>query len=277
VSGLFLFPESARKLFKPFIGSTCLGLNIPPPNWSKFGMETQTASFRSRARRFWQKEVRPLLILAAIMFSVRSSLADWNSVPSGSMNPTIIEGDRVFVDKLAYDLKLPFTTWHLAQWANPKRGDIVVFFSPADGTRLVKRVVGLPGDLVELRNEQLVINGAPVDYTALGSSVFGQLPAAEQAHSLFASELLPGHTHAVMAIPGVAAKRSFGPIRVPADHYFMMGDNRDDSFDSRYFGTVDRNRIVGKATDVVMSLNKNNFWLPRSQRFFKPLDLKSLN
>src|ERR1700677_1771970 len=107
-------------------------------------METQTASFRSRARLFWQKEVRPLLILAAIMFSVRSSLADWNSVPSGSMNPTIIEGDRVFVDKLAYDLKVPFTTWHLAQWSNPKRGDIDVFYSPADGIRLVKRVIGLP-------------------------------------------------------------------------------------------------------------------------------------
>jgi signal peptidase I len=228
-------------------------------------METQTASFRSRARLFWQKEVRPLLILAAIMFSVRSSLADWNSVPSGSMNPTIIEGDRVFVDKLAYDLKVPFTTWHLAQWANPKRGDIVVFFSPVDDTRLVKRVVGLPGDLVELRNEQLVINGTPVNYTALGGTISGELPAAEQAHSLIATELLPGHTHAVMAIPGVAARRNFGPIRVPEGHYFMMGDNRDNSFDSRYFGTVDRNRIVGEATDVVMSLNKNNFWLPRSE------------
>lgn len=98
-------------------------------------------TLRSRARHYWRQEIRPLLILALVLFSVRSSLADWNDVPSGSMKPTILEGDRVFVNKLAYDLKVPFTTWHLAEWANPKRGDIVVFFSPRDGTRLVKRVV----------------------------------------------------------------------------------------------------------------------------------------
>ena len=84
-------------------------------------------------------------MLALVMFSMRSSLADWYHVPTGSMKPTILEGDRVFVDKLAYDLKVPFTTWHLAEWSQPQRGDIVVFFSPKDGTRLVKRVIGLPG------------------------------------------------------------------------------------------------------------------------------------
>jgi len=110
------------------------------------------AILRSRARHYWQKEIRPMLILALVLFCVRSSLADWNDVPTGSMKPTILEGDRVFVNKLAYGLKVPFTTWHLAEWANPKRGDIVVFFSPHDGTRLVKRVVALPGDVVELRN-----------------------------------------------------------------------------------------------------------------------------
>src|SRR4051794_11925214 len=110
-----------------------------------------SATLRCRARHYWQKEIRPLLILAVVLFSIRSSLADWNDVPTGSMKPTILEGDRVFVNKLAYDLKVPFTTWHLADWANPKRGDVVVFYSPHDGIRLVKRVVGLPGDLIELR------------------------------------------------------------------------------------------------------------------------------
>src|SRR5580765_2226762 len=119
---------------------------------------------RARAKHFWQKEVRPMLILAAILFSIRSSLADWNDVPTGSMKPTIIEGDRVYVNKLAYDLKVPFTTWHLAQWANPQRGDIVVFYSPYDGKRLVKRVIGLPGDIVELHNDNLILNGQPVKY-----------------------------------------------------------------------------------------------------------------
>ena len=101
------------------------------------------AKFRARARRWWRQEIRPLLILALVLFSIRSSLADWNDVPSGSMQPTILIGDRVFVNKLAYDLKVPFTTWHLAQWSNPQRGDIVVFYSPYDGARLVKRVIGL--------------------------------------------------------------------------------------------------------------------------------------
>jgi signal peptidase I len=75
--------------------------------------------YRAVARRWWRQEIRPLLILALVLFSIRSSLADWNDVPTGSMKPTILEGDRVFVNKLAYDLKVPFTTWHITEWNNP--------------------------------------------------------------------------------------------------------------------------------------------------------------
>jgi signal peptidase I len=232
-------------------------------NWTKY---------RALASRWWKREIRPLLILALVMFSIRSSLADWNDVPTGSMKPTILEGDRVFVNKLAYDLKVPFTTWHIAEWSNPQRGDIVVFFSPKDGTRLVKRVIGLPGDTVELRNEQLVINGQPVDYTALDPKIPGQISEPERARSLFATEKLPAHPHAVMAINGVQAIRSFGPVHVAEGHYFMMGDNRDNSFDSRYFGTVDRSQIVGRTSSVVLSLDKSNYWLPRRGRTFSSLD-----
>ena len=213
-----------------------------------------------------------MLVMALVLFSIRSSLADWNDVPTGSMKPTILEGDRVFVNKLAYDLKVPFTTWHLAEWGNPQRGDIVVFYSPKDETRLVKRVVGLPGDVIELRNEQLIINGKPVEDAPAGTGIAEQLSADEQLQSQFATEQLPTHTHAIMAIPGLPAKRTFGPVRVPAGQYFMMGDNRDNSLDSRFFGTVERKRIVGKATAVVLSLDKTEGWLPRSGRFFKPLD-----
>jgi signal peptidase I len=233
------------------------------------------ATFRSRARRWWRQEIRPLLILALVIFSIRSSLADWNDVPSGSMQPTILVGDRTFVNKLAYDLKVPFTTWHLAQWSNPQRGDIVVFYSPRDGTRLVKRVVGLPGDTVELRNEKLIINGNPVDYAPLSAEISDQLPEAERQRSLFATEQLSAHPHAVMAIPGLPAQRTFGPVQVPEGYYFMMGDNRDNSFDSRYFGMVERKRIVGKATAVVLSLDRNHYWLPRGQRLFTALDAKA--
>jgi len=232
------------------------------------------ASLRARVRRWWRKEIRPVLILALVLFSIRSSLADWNDVPSASMQPTILAGDRIFVNKLAYDLKVPFTTWHLAQWSNPQRGDIVVFYSPYDGTRLVKRVVGLPGDTVELRNDQLIINGQPMEYAPLPAGISDQLPEVERERSLLATEQLSGHSHAVMAIPGVPAKRTFGPVQVPEGHYFMMGDNRDNSFDSRYFGVVERKRIVGRATAVVLSLDRNHYWLPRSQRFFSALDAK---
>jgi len=230
------------------------------------------ANFRFRIRHWWRQEIRPLLILVLIMFSIRSSLADWNDVPSGSMQPTILVGDRIFVNKLAYDFKVPFTTWHLAQWANPQRGDIVVFYSPRDGTRLVKRVVGLPGDTVELRSDQLIINRQPVNYTPLNTEVFAPLPKAELDRSLFATEQLTAHPHAVMAMPELPALRTFGPVRVPEGHYFMMGDNRDNSFDSRYFGAVDRSRIVGKATAVVLSLDHSHYWLPREHRFFSSLD-----
>src|SRR5271169_6582823 len=137
--------------------------------------------YRTVAYRWWCKEVRPFLILALVMFSLRSSLADWSDVPTGSMKPTILEGDRVFVNKLAYDLKVPFTTRHIAEWSNPQRGDIVVFFSPRDGQRLVKRVVGLPGDTIELRNNGLVLNGKPVEYQPIAEELLRDVAAPDRA------------------------------------------------------------------------------------------------
>jgi signal peptidase I len=227
--------------------------------------------FRSRARHWWRKEIRPMLILGLVIFSLRSSLADWSDVPTGSMKPTIVEGDRVYVNKLAYDLKVPFTTWHLAEWNNPKRGEIAVFFSPHDGKRLVKRVVGLPGDTLELRHNVLILNGRQVDYEPIRQELLPDLEPAERTTQVFAAEQLPGQTHAVAAIPSVAAKRDFGPYLVPEGNYFMMGDNRDNSFDSRYYGSVDRRRIIGRATAVVLSFDRKNCWLPRWHRFFTSL------
>lgn len=229
------------------------------------------STLRSRLPHWWRKEIRPLLLLALVLFSIRSSLADWNDVPTGSMKPTILEGDRVFVNKLAYDLKVPFTTWHLAQWGNPNRGDIVVFYSPHDGKRLVKRVIGLPGDTLELRNNVLLINGLAVEYKSLAAEALRDTAPADRASHVFATEQLPGQVHAVAADPAVRALRNFGPYQVPENHFFMMGDNRDDSFDSRYYGPVDRRQIVGRAISVVMSLDHSRYWLPRWHRSFKSL------
>jgi signal peptidase I len=226
---------------------------------------------RSRLLQWWRNHIRPLLILALVIFSVRSSLADWYGVPSGSMRPTILEGDRVFVNKLAYDLKLPFTTLHLAEWGNPDRGDIIVFYSPHDGRRLIKRVVGLPGDTVELRKNNLIINGEPVAYQPIAEELLRDIPPAERAGRVFASEKLPGQTHAVTGNPASPARRDFGPYVVSSGQYFVLGDNRDDSFDSRFWGALDRKRILGRATAVVMSLDRKNYWLPRWHRFFTSL------
>jgi signal peptidase I len=229
-------------------------------------------TLRSRALYLWRKEIRWWLVIGLAVCSMRSALADWSDVPTGSMKPTILEGDRVFVNKLAYDLKVPFTTRHLAQWSNPQRGDIVVFFSPHDGQRLVKRVIGLPGDTIELRDNGLVLNGKPLAYQAIAEDRVRDLAVTDRASSVFAIEQLMGHPHAVAAIPAMPALRDFGPYPVPEGCCFMMGDNRDNSLDSRYFGAVERKRIVGKATAVALSFDRENYWVPRWQRFFTALD-----
>jgi signal peptidase I len=230
------------------------------------------ATLRDRVGYWWRKEIRWWLVIGLAVFSLRSSLADWSDVPTGSMKPTILEGDRVFVNKLAYDLKVPFTTRHLAEWSTPHRGDVVVFFSPHDGTRLVKRVVGLPEDTIELRDNRLILNGQPAEYQAIAEARLRDVAVGDRASQIFAAEQIAGRWHDVAGIPSAPARRDFGPYRVPEGHYFMMGDNRDNSFDSRFYGPVERSRIVGRATAVVLSFDRQNFWIPRWQRFFSPLD-----
>jgi signal peptidase I len=219
--------------------------------------------------RFW-REWRSFIIFLVIMFSFRSAIADWNDVPSGSMLPTILIGDRILVDKLAYDLKFPFTTVHLSTWGAPKRGDIVVFYSPADGVRLVKRVIGLPGDQISMQDNQLTINGAPVQY-ASRDLVAGEFPGVSEQQQ-FRMEQLEGKAHRMLITPERPSMRSFATVTVPADSFLMMGDNRDNSNDSRYIGFVPRGDILGRASRVVMSLDSDHWYKPRSDRFFAPLD-----
>lgn len=216
--------------------------------------------------RAWLKSNRGFLAFLLCFGVFRLAIADWNPIPSGSMRPTLLEGDVVLVDRLAYDLKLPFTDHVLATLDAPQRGDVVVFFSPSDGTRLIKRLVALPGDAVALRGGILYVNGIAAEYR---EPRFAAEPGAGQAQQLAlrATERIAGSERAVQYLPQLQAARDFGPLRVPADEYFMLGDNRDNSADSRVIGFVPRRLLVGRVQRLLASAEIKGNWLPRFERF----------
>ena len=212
------------------------------------------------------REIRIFVLMILIVSSLRSALADWNDVPTGSMKPTIQEGDRVVVNKLAYDLKIPFTTIDIVKWGDPVRGDIVVLFSPVDGVRLVKRVVAVPGDIVEMRDNQLFVNGRLAKQSPIA------IVSSEDYGSAYVfNEDLYGRNHKVMLTPEIPAVRTIAPTTVPAGNYFVLGDNRDNSNDSRFIGFIERRRIVGRAVAVAFSLDRKHWFVPRMDRFFEGL------
>jgi len=216
------------------------------------------------------REYRSTLLFLGLMLAFRSSYADWMVVPTGSMNPTIVEGDYIFTDKHAYGWRVPFTTTRVTQGADPQRGEIAIFYSPVDGTRLVKRVIGVPGDTVEMRDEVLYLNGVALNYSDQHDST-DILQATRQAQPQFLTEQLDQVEHAIMLLPQRPALRNFGAIEIPADHYLMLGDNRDNSADSRYIGLVPRDQFVGRANHVLVSFNPERYFLPRVTRVWKPL------
>ncbi|MBN1664988.1 MAG: signal peptidase I [Deltaproteobacteria bacterium] len=215
--------------------------------------------------------VGTILIALLIATSIKSSLADWYVVPTGSMKPNIVEGDRIFTNKLAYDLKVPYTTIHVGRWADPQRGHIVVFKSSVDGKSLVKRVIGLPGDRIEMKDNVLMINGKAIEYEPLLQKKYEKISTLQGSDYQYFMEDLDGRRHPMIITPDQQSIRSFDPVDVPEGKYFMMGDNRDNSQDSRYFGFVDRERILGRAIAIVISLDYERHYRPRTERFFTKL------
>lgn len=209
------------------------------------------------------RDHRGLLLFLALMLVVRAAVADFNDVPSASMHPTIVEGDRVLVNRLAYDLKLPLAGIVLARLGEPARGDVVVFNSAAAGTRLIKRVVGLPGESVALRDNRLYIDGQAADYDVVGRGVDG---------GVLASERLGAMRHGIRLAPRPSPVAWFGPVTVPADHYLVLGDYRDNSADSRSYGLVPRAELSGRAERVLFSLDYQRWLRPRPERFWLSLD-----
>ena len=211
------------------------------------------------------KQNTPFLILLLSLGIFRTAVADWNTIPSGSMRPTILEGDVVLVNRIAYDLKLPLTDISLARLGEPKRGDVITFTSPADGVRLIKRLVALPGDVVELRDEVLFINGRAAEY-GKPAQVSERLEDGATTVGLRTTERIAGREHAVQFLPELNAARTFGPYRVPQDNYFFLGDNRDNSNDSRYIGPVPRRLLIGRAHHIAASADILGNWMPRFGR-----------
>ena len=218
----------------------------------------------------WLKENRGFLIFLLCFGFFRTAIADWNPIPSASMQPTLLEGDVVLVNRLAYDFKVPLTDVSLARLGDPQHGDVITFTSPRDGERLIKRLVGLPGDVIELRDEQLLVNGIPARYSQVNEVAVpvgqGAMPGIQATEHIGTAE------HAVQFLPAVPAMRNFGPIVVPADSYFFLGDNRDNSADSRYFGLVPRRLLIGRAHHLVVSADVTGNWLPRFERFGKGIE-----
>lgn len=223
--------------------------------------------------RRWLRAQRGFLLFMLCLGVFRTAVADWNPVPTGSMRPTILEGDVVFVNRLAYDLKFPLTDHALARLGEPRRGDIVTFSSPRDGTRLIKRLVALPGDTVEVVDGVLRLNGRPATYSGLEPRVEA-LRGGLRLDALRATEEVAGSRRRVQYLAGAGGvARRFGPVVVPAGHYFMLGDNRDDSEDSRYIGSVPRERLIGRAERTLVSADILGDWRPRWERIGAPLQL----
>ena len=198
------------------------------------------------------RDNRGFLLFLFSFALLRTAVADWNPIPSGSMRPTLLEGDVVLVNRLAYDLKLPLTDVVLLPLGDPQRGDVVTLSSPAGGTRLIKRIVGLPGDRVAMQGDVLILNGQPLSYS--GQRTQGETVAPGFAvDAVRATEALPGRPHTVQFLPSLPARRDFAEITVPAGQYFLLGDNRDNSEDSRFIGTVPREKLIGRAHHIVVA------------------------
>lgn len=216
------------------------------------------------------RDNRRFLVFLALFAVFRTAVADWNPVPSGSMRPTIVEGDVVLVNRLAYALKLPLTDIELLRLAEPRRGDVVTFSSPRDGTRLVKRIVAVGGDVVAMRDGVLWVNGEAARHEAM--VVIDAEPVAQSAATaaLQADESLAGSRRRVQWLPRAPSLRDFGAVTVPADHVMTLGDNRDNSLDSRYYGFVPRHLLIGRAHRILVSGDVARFEL-RTERIGRKL------
>ncbi len=185
------------------------------------------------------REYAESIVIAVVMaLIIKAFVIQAFKIPSGSMIPTLKIGDHILVNKFIYGTKLPFTDRIIIPLKRPNRGDIIVFKFPDDEKKdFIKRVIGLPGDIVEIKGKKVYINGGPID------------------------DSYAVHSDPMLYPSGIQPRDNFGPLTVPQDSYFVMGDNRDFSLDSRYWGFVNLNKIKGKAFIIYWSWNGEERWL----------------
>ena len=190
----------------------------------------------------------PIFLIVLIL---RSFLVEPFRIPSGSMIPTLLVGDFILVNKYTYGIRLPLINKKIIELGVPARGDVVVFRYPQDpSTPFIKRVVGLPGDQIEYRDRRLFINQQEISPEYLGTYV-GIKSSAQHTGAKLAKEDLMGYSHDILLTPR-ANNPSFSGV-VPAENYFVLGDNRDNSRDSRYWGYVPDENLVGRAFMIWMN------------------------
>ncbi len=195
-----------------------------------------------KIRRWIKTELPSFLLLVLGVFAVRSSFADHYYVPSGSMEYTLMSGDRVLVNKAAYGLRIPFTGVEIADGTSVSRGDVVIFDSPRDGTRLIKRIVGIGGDTVSLENGHLSVNGT-------------SLARSSESVEFFDEHVAPLNLEDG---GGPDIRQQF----IPDGMLLAIGDHRGSSLDGRYFGLVRESEIYGKALAVYRRQNEGFVWRP---------------
>ena len=198
----------------------------------------------ARGRRFraWLKsELRPLLAMLLLLTLARTSFANHYQVPSGSMEPALRPGDRVVVDMSAYGLRIPFTDVQLVRRGVPRRGEVVVFFSPADGERLIKRVAAVAGDEVSLRGGRLWIDGVPL---------------ADASHP----DLERLGDRRVRLGLDTGGGPDIARLVVPPGKLLVLGDHRGNSMDGRYFGLVDADKVYARALGVYWRRGEGPVW-----------------
>ena len=206
---------------------------------SKAKQQTTTeAQENVKTKSTFREYAEAILMALFLALFIRTFIVQAFKIPSGSMIPTLQIGDHILVNKLAYGIRIPFLENYLMEFAKPQRGDVVVFIFPEDRSKdFIKRVIAVAGDTVEVRAKTIYINGKPV----------------EDPHAYFAGDDPQGG--------GLLTREDYGPKVVPANHIFVMGDNRDRSYDSRFWGFVDLNEVRGKAFLIYWSWDGNDRWV----------------